>query len=201
MEFHLKALKIYESVFGENHLTTAGSYDNIGTIYLNKSDFNIALEYYRSALKALEPILDDNHLAIALTYKDIGEVCIYKGDYPQALDCYQKALEIREKMLGFENPQTLDMYILVALSLHLLGRNDEALPYAEKAIKANSHVYEYFDISATIYQGLERYEEALEQLEQCLKLKQEQNAPEESIEETEEEILVLEIMLNSVIEE
>ena len=44
------------------------------------------------------------------------------------------------------------------------------------------------DTLATVYQGLGRYDEALEQFELCLKLQKEQGASEDSIHETEEKI-------------
>ena len=53
------------------------------------------------------------------------------------------------------------------------------------------------DTFATVYQGLGRYNEALEQFELCLKLKKEQGVSEDSIRETEEKIEELKKMMKS----
>ena len=69
-----------------------------------------------------------------------------------------------------------------------MGKYEDALPWAEKAVVASPNNPEIIDTLATVYQGLGRYDEAMEQFELCLKLKKEQEASEESIHETEEKI-------------
>ena len=62
-----------------------------------------------------------------------------------------------------------------------MGKYNEALPWAEKAVEAYPDNPGGIDTLATVYQGLSRYDEALEQFELCLKLQKEQNIPEGSI--------------------
>ena len=139
-------MKIRESVQGQDHPNTAGSYNNIGIVYRNKGDYDKALEYYLKAVKIREAVLGENHPSTALSYNNISWI------------------------------------------YHLMGIYEKALPWAEKAVAAFPNNPGIIDTLATVYQGLDRYDEALEQFELCLKLKKEQGASEADIHETEEKI-------------
>jgi TPR repeat protein len=76
----------------------------------------------------------------------------------------------------------------LAWTYHLMGKYEEALPWAEKAVAAFPNNPEIIDTLATVYQGLGRYDDALEQFELCFELKKERGDSEESIYETEEKI-------------
>ena len=77
-----------------------------------------------------------------------------------------------------------------------MNRYEEALPWAEKAVSAFPDTAYIIDTLATVYQGLGRYDEAMEQFKLCLKLKEEQNEPEESINETKEKIADLKKLMS-----
>jgi beta-glucosidase len=56
----------------------------------------------------------------------------------------------------------------------MTGKYNEALPWAEKAVKAYPGNSDIIDTLATVYQGLGQYDDALEQFNLCLKLQKEQ---------------------------
>ena len=85
-------------------------------------------------------------------------------DYGTAVEWYRKAAE-----QGFERA-----FNELAWICHLLGKYEEALPWAEKAVAAFPDDANVIDTLATVLQGLGRYDEALEQFELCLKLYKEQ---------------------------
>ena len=76
-----------------------------------------------------------------------------------------------------------------------MGKYNEALPWAEKAVAAFPVTPYIIDTLASVYQDLGRYDEALEQFELCLKLKHGQNASHDSIRETEEKITALKALM------
>jgi tetratricopeptide (TPR) repeat protein len=69
-----------------------------------------------------------------------------------------------------------------------MSEYEEALPWAEKAYKAFPDKTYAIDTLATVYQGLGRTEEALEMFELCLKIKEEQQMDDESLNETKDKI-------------
>ena len=190
-----EALKVYEhecklqeELHGKEHPDTATSYNNIGIVYHDKGDYDKAFEYYLKAKEIREKALGKEHPVTAGSYNNIGIVCKNKGDYDKALEYHLKAMEIREKILGKEHPKTAWSYNNIAWTYHLMDKYKEALPWAEKAVAAFPNNSDIIDTLATVYQGLGRYDEALEQFELCLKLGKEQGDSEESIHETEEKI-------------
>ena len=85
--------------------------------------------------------------------------------------------------------------------LHILGKYDEALPWAEKAAEAFPQNPNIIDTLASVYQDLGRYDDALEQFELCLKLYKEQENSE-GINKTDTKIAELkELMKNGGVPE
>ena len=72
---------------------------------------------------------------------------------------------------------------------------EDALPWAEKATAAYPDNPGIIDTLATVYQGLGRYNEAMEQFELCLKLYKENEKSEEGIRSTEEKINKLKALM------
>lgn len=197
LEYYLMALAIREKVLGIEHPDTANSYNNIGNVYGTKGDYDKALEYHQKALGILEKVLGKEHRRTAWSYNAIGKDYLEKGNYYKALDYLKQALRIREKVLGKEHPQTGLSYNGTAWIYHLMGKYEEALPWAEKAIAACTDNPEIIDTVATIYQGLGRYDEALEQFELCLKSQRKHNVSEERIRKTEEKMAALKEQMKS----
>ena len=195
LEYYMKALAIREKVLGKDHPDTAGSYGNIGNVYSDKGDYDRALEYYMKALEITEKVLGREHFDTASSYSSIGNVYYCKGDHDRALEYYMKALGIREKVLGKEHLGTAGSYNNLAWTYHLMGKYEEALPWAKKAVEAFPKDPNCIDTLATVYQGLGRYDEAMEQFELCLKLYKEIESPE-GITETEEKIATLKALMH-----
>ena len=127
----------------------------------------------------------------------MGNVYEDRGEYDKALEYYKLALEIQEKVLGKEHPDTAWSYNNIGWTYHLMSKYEEALPWAEKAVKAFPQNPGIIDTLATVYQGLGRYNEALEQFELCLMLQREQGATEKSIQEIETKTTELKELMNN----
>ena len=70
------------------------SYNLIGGIYYNQSQYIEALEFYNKSLSIRDSLGDKKGTASA--YNNMGNVYISKGDYEKAVDAYLKSLKIRE---------------------------------------------------------------------------------------------------------
>ena len=254
-----KALEVYnrlielEESYGKEHPDTAMSYNNIGIVYSDRSDYDKALEYYKLALEIQEKVLGKEHPDTARSYGNIGLVYKNRGDYNKALEFYKKAAEqddaeaqcrlafmydngqgteqnydkaiewyrkaaeqgharaqcnlgyLYEVGHGVEMDKTIAVewyqkaaeqgykpaYNELAWTYHLMGKYEEALPWAERAISVEPSDPAVIDTIATVYQGLGRYNEAMKQFKLCLKLRKEQNQKKEKIHETEVKIAEL----------
>lgn len=104
----------------------------------------------------------------------------------------EKAAELYNAAAEKDYPRA---YNNLAWTLHLMGRYEEALPWAEKAAKAFPNSPYISDTLATVYQGLGRYEEAMTAFEKCL-CQYEQRNNETMIEETKSKIESLKKMMD-----
>ena len=196
IECYQTALAITEKILGKDHPNTYIDLSNIGKVYVHMEKYDKALEYYQKALaqRLKEPHKGKYPDGTAYLYDDIGNAYSNLGENEKALENYQKALAIREKDFDPNHPIMAMSYNDIAWTYCLLGRYAEALSWVEKCVAACPSVPNFIDTLATVYQGLGRLEEALEQFELCLKLKKEQGSPqhpEESIQISEIKIAQL----------
>ena len=87
-------MEICEKILGQEHPSTATSYNNIGGVYDNLGDYDKALEYYSKALAICEKVLGPEHPSTATAYDNIGGIYYSQGDYDKALEYFSKALVI-----------------------------------------------------------------------------------------------------------
>lgn len=178
----------------------ASFFSRLGNVNKQLKDYEDAVECFWKAAEYFWNLEDfENSFCNVKEAAELGdlEACDKLGemyelgdgvdaDYSKAIEWYLKAANH-----GYE-----DSYNNIAWTYHLMGKYEEALPWAEKAVIAISDFYS-MDTLATIYHDLGRYDEALEQFELCLKLQKEQNASEEDIHETEEKIVSLKELMES----
>lgn len=98
-------------------------------------------------------------------------------DKSEAVKWYTKAAE-----QGHTDAQNGSAWLL-----HTSGKDQEALPWIEKALEKEPNDAIFIDTLAEVYQGLGRLPEALEQFEKCLAIFKEEGK-EESFKETEKKI-------------
>ena len=150
----------------------------LGTMYEDghgvEQDYGKAFEWYQ---KAAEQGSAFGQLCLGNIYQEGLGV---KQDFETAIEWYQRAAE-----QGNESS-----YNQIAWTYHLLGRHTEALPWAEKAVEADPEDMDSIDTLATVYEELGRYEEALEQFEDCYRLYRE-NGDDEGAKETRTKINAL----------
>ncbi|MBR3284708.1 MAG: SEL1-like repeat protein [Bacteroidales bacterium] len=150
----------------------------LGTMYEDghgvEQDYGKAFEWYH---KAAEQGCVFGQLCLGGMYLKGRGV---KQDFETAIEWYQRAAE-----QGNESS-----YNPIAWTYHLMGRDAEALPWAEKAVEADPEDRDSIDTLATVYEELGRYEEALEQFEDCYRLYRE-NGDDEGAKETRTKINAL----------
>ncbi len=142
LQWHHKALDIYEQTEGLDNLDAALVYTHIGRIYMSQDSLEKALEY---TLKGLvirsRNITDMDNLDYAQSYNNLGVIYTNMGDYERAMECHMKALEQRERVLGSESEGTALSYLNVGTLYSALKEYDNALSYYQKAHNSFQAVY------------------------------------------------------------
>ena len=160
-------------------------YVDPGLMYETERNYEKAIEWYVRAAKQ-----GDVRVQYSLGRMYIGGKGV-EQNYVKAAEWYCKAAE-----QGYKRA-----YNALAWNLHLMIKDEEALPWAEKAVQTFPQNPNIIDTLASVYQSLGRYDEALEQFGLCLKLYKEQENSE-GIKRTEAKIARLkELMKNGGVSE
>ena len=180
LEWYFKSLDIKEKVLGNEHPSTAQTYNNIAVVYRRQVDYPKALEWYFKSLDIQEKILGNEHPSTAETYNNIAIVYSGQGDYPKALEWHFKSLDIKEKVLGNEHPSTAQTYNNIAIIYSSQGNYPKALEWyfksldiKEKAL-GNEHpsTAETYNNIAIVYTRQRDYPKALEWYFKSLDIKE-----------------------------
>ncbi len=139
LEFYKKSLEIKLKTLGEEHPSTATTYDNIGQVHSNKGSYDEALKFYKKSLEITLKILGDENPSTATTYNNIGQVHSNKDSYDEALKFYKKSLEIKLKILGDEHPSTAATYHNIGTVYYIKKQYNKAHDHITKAINIFKH--------------------------------------------------------------
>ncbi|CAF4668605.1 unnamed protein product, partial [Didymodactylos carnosus] len=75
----------------------ASAINNLGHIYRERNQFNLALEMYTYAYELRQKQLPEDHHYIGACLNNIGAIFKDKREYAKALDCSHTALKIYDK--------------------------------------------------------------------------------------------------------
>ena len=162
--YYDKALNsFHQSLKTSNQKILSKSFQSIGEVYLNTSNFSKALDYSFRALKIDEAI--GNKKGIAKVFANLGSINYGIQKYSKALDFYNKAAEIYEELanskeLAIVNRNMAGVY-------NSLRQSQKALLYYEKANvlckKSNNKALQARILSdiSLVYYNLENYDQAI----------------------------------------
>ncbi len=102
-----KHLAINKNVFGENHPSTATSYNNLALLYYSQGRYEEAEPFYLKALEIRERVLGENHPSTATSYNNLGVFRANQEKYAEAKVWLEKALVVFQNVLGNEHPDTI----------------------------------------------------------------------------------------------
>jgi tetratricopeptide (TPR) repeat protein len=129
-----KALAIFRKVLGEEHPSTAASYNNVAFNLNAQGQYVAAQEGYQKALAIRRKVLGEDHPDTASSYNNVAANLKDQGQYAAAQEGFQKALAIYRNVLGEEHPYTAQSYNNVAANLEAQGKYAAAREGYQKAL-------------------------------------------------------------------
>ncbi len=191
LEYLQKALEIKLVTVGENHPSTIGTYNNIGTTMENLGKFDLALAYYQKIEniylatgreiihnKGKSKHMSSMRIVLLVVYNNMGSIWQHKKNYDLALDYYEKSLYARFKILGENDLLTAQSYHNIASIWEDKENHNLAIKYYQKALEIKlvtagenhpSAAKTYGKIGS-ILEGREKFDEAIVKYKKALEI-------------------------------
>ena len=162
----------------EESLELAQTYNDIGSSYDQKGDYEEALLYSGKALSIQRNLLkDENHPEVAKTYTAMGFIYVNKKDHERGLQYHQKALDIFLKHYGENHTETAKAYNNLAFAWGAAGDAEKQLLYYQKtldirlSVKGNrSFIGQSYNNLAVCYYRQGKQEKALSYYKKALNI-------------------------------
>lgn len=139
-----KAIEIYESIQGEQHVSVANAYAAIGAVYNNLDHSNaLAIESFEKGNNILRDIGKEESIEMARNYNDLANTYQDMERYDLALDYHHQSLKIKKKVLRENHPELAVSYFNLAnLSLNK-GDQDAAIAFYQSALEVDISNFGY----------------------------------------------------------
>ena len=90
-------LSVEMNLYGEDHIGTAHTIQNLGNTYYSQGKYEDAIAQYERALKIFEKAFGVDHINTADPIHNLGNTYSRQGKYEDAIAQYERALNINEK--------------------------------------------------------------------------------------------------------
>jgi tetratricopeptide (TPR) repeat protein len=161
------ALKYMENTNAESSSSSLNKiflgliYNDLGSLYAEKSNFTMSIKYYQRAIKhQLKDDESNTSKGLALTYISLGQIYLKNDDTTNALIQFMKALEIGENSLEFDDETIRLVLPNLVQVLQIQKDYATALEYALRILSIqekdptttkNDLATTYFDIGSIHY--------------------------------------------------
>lgn len=144
------ALDVKETVLGKEHLSLANSFDNIGTICLDKDEDSEAENMYRYALEHTERVLPDDYGKIYPRIDKLARCLIKEKKYEEAEKLYLRSLDFWKKEPSRNGSEARLNFALGNVYV-LQKKYDAAVPVLKEALRQAEEYYGPNSISLMPY--------------------------------------------------
>ncbi len=155
LQYLNRILELNISTYGEFHVSTSITLNEMGEVYRETSNYGKALSYYKRAVESLEksgigsvPLLAGYYNNISVLYSNIG-------DFKSSLHYAKESIRIFEETLGKYHPKLGIVLNTLGVIYGRMGEFDSALNSFKRALKIKKIVYgEMHPEVATTYMNI-----------------------------------------------
>jgi len=164
--FGQDALEIYKTIFGENHLQTAISYNNVGLVLQETKEYKLAIGFYEKALKSFR-IFSEYNQNILSSLSNLASTYRKSKNYPKAIEIYKECLKICQELDSNKGNKAQLCQIMSQLGAiyYEMGDFNEAREYQSQALDSKINIYgEYHEetlISVNMLASVEKRDDKL----------------------------------------
>ncbi len=128
-----QSLEMRQRLYGADHSSIVTSLNNLATVLYTRGDVVGAQALFQQALDMTRRLNPGDHPDVALALNNLATL-LQDTDLTRAEPLLREAMEIRRRVLGPDNPQSLQSAHKLAAVLIKLGRYAEAVPIVEACI-------------------------------------------------------------------
>lgn len=170
ISYYNKAKNVIIQKYGRDHVSLIEIYNSIGMVYLDKGDYEAALDALLEAHKLQQQLYEDNHLSAAATHYNMGNLYANMGLLEKAKDEYFNAIVIYESNLGPNSYEVANVYDSIGVVYQRQEKYDLALDNFTKALEIYSieDSKHYHDLAvlynniASLFCNIAEYEKSYE---------------------------------------
>lgn len=137
-----QALKIQEEHYPPTHLSVLDTRFNLGYIFGEMGNNAKSTEIYREGIRLMDQAGYYDHPLYGQYHNNLSNSWLFLGEVQQSYYSAQEAVRVNEKSLGTGHRKTLKAKGNLAIRLHHLGEEKEAMDTIERAIAV---LYENYD--------------------------------------------------------
>jgi eukaryotic-like serine/threonine-protein kinase len=149
---------------------------NVGSLHLEREDFELAALHYERALALAEKLRGADSLSVVNHLNNLGTVHAMRGDVPAAIPFFERALAIRALRLGDDHISVAHVLHNLAMSHYELDRFDRAQELHERALAIRERALppEHGDLAssltglAVLHHAAERWDASVPLFERTL---------------------------------
>jgi tetratricopeptide (TPR) repeat protein/nucleoside phosphorylase len=131
---HQTALRILETVHGENDSSVATVLNNLANVLIDLKDLQTARALIERSLAIDENVYGTDHPAVAVRLCNLGSLLPQLGELSEARSQLERAIAIDESHRGPEHPDLAHSLANLAMVLSEMGELDEAQRLLERAL-------------------------------------------------------------------
>ena len=181
MSCYDKALRSYKtkSTGAQGSLKMSQTLHNIGVIYCERGELDIALNCFEESLRIRRSQLGDRDRTVADVQCWIGKVYREKGEYELALEQFQKAFETKEALLGPDSLDTAETLVNIGIIYDDMEAYEDSLDCYRKSLEirrahlghCHEDVCEVLSCMANVYRAAGNIDNGLELFTLALRLR------------------------------
>lgn len=174
-----QALSIRQTLLGE-HMDTAASLTNMGTLLWKWRSNAAAMPYFEEARQICERLLGLNHPRTARSLNNLAVLYSRHGHYETAQVYFEKTLAIYEQLGAMDDPMIPQILDNMALMFRDCGQFEQSRTYSERALQMTDAMFgpEHYRTTVTLFRWaiitilMGHYQAAQPALERALAVRQ-----------------------------
>jgi TonB family protein len=130
-----RAVELKEKALGKEALALADTLNNLGALYMAKTDYRNADSAYKRSLAIYEKANGAEHISLTVMLDKLAWIRYAQGFSDDAREMLERSLNIKEKATGKESVEVGQSVVYLAQLYEKQGKYKQAVPFYQRAVE------------------------------------------------------------------